>query len=141
MTAARLTLTDLQSPEHTAGEMVRLVKTYCKDIGERAKWPIIRFFDFVRNLEYRADPVNNETISRPAFLLEKNWPARDCDDKSILLASWCECNGVPWKFVAKSDRPDRRLHHVYVMACFNGKWKTAAPPNPAPKAIWLRRPK
>ena len=124
MTAARLTLTDLQSPEHTAGEMVRLVKTYCKDIGERAKWPIIRFFDFVRNLEYRADPVNNETISRPAFLLEKNWPARDCDDKSILLASWCECNGVPWKFVAKSDRPDRRLHHVYVMACFNGKWKT-----------------
>lgn len=124
MTAARLTLTDLQSPEQTAGEMVRLVKTYCKDIGERAKWPIVRFFDFVRNLEYRADPLNNETISRPAFLLQENWPARDCDDKSILLASWCECNGVPWKFVAKSDRPDCRLHHVYVMACFKGKWKT-----------------
>ena len=124
MTAARLTLTTLESPEQTAGEMVRLVKTYCKDIGNRAKWPIVRFFDFVRNLEYRADPFNNETISRPALLLQDNWPARDCDDKSILLASWCQCNGVPWKFVAKSDRQDRRLHHVYVMACFNGKWKT-----------------
>ena len=120
MTSARLSLAPLLSAEQTADQMARLVHTYAKDIGDRAKWPLIRFFDFVKNLPYRADPPGNETIARPALTMRPEWPARDCDDKAILLASWCECNGVPWRFVASSTRPDKVLHHVYLVARLGG---------------------
>lgn len=121
MTSARLTLYPLESAQQTAAEMLRLVQSYAADIGDKANWPLIRFFDFVKKLPYRADPPGNETISRPALSMRKEWPARDCDDKAILLASWCHMNKTPWCFVASSTRTDGTLHHVFLNAVINGK--------------------
>lgn len=108
----------LKSAEHTGAEMLRLVKSYAQDIGEMKNWNFPRFYNFVKNLEYRADPQGNEIISRPARTLQKNWPWRDCDDKAVLIGSWLWLNGIPFKFRASSNRPDKQLHHVYVVADF-----------------------
>ena len=79
-TNSKLTIHKLKDSNQTAKEMVRIVKMYCSDLGNKKNWSLIRFFDFVKNLPYVRDPVLNETISRPKLLLLPNWHARDCDD-------------------------------------------------------------
>lgn len=116
METAKITIEPLRNAHQTANKMVVLVKKYYADIGTKAEWPLIRFFDYVKKLPYHPDPKNNEVISRPKFLMQPNWFARDCDDKSILLASWLEANKVPWKFVASSTKKNKVLHHVFVVA-------------------------
>lgn len=96
--------------------MVRLVRTYASDIGSKAGWPIEKFYDYVRQLPYRKDPVGNETTSRPAFLMQEDWPWRDCDDKAVLIGSWCYLNRIPFRFVASSTLDTQRLHHVFTVA-------------------------
>lgn len=109
----RQKLTELQGPEQTAAEMARLAVTYSGDLGELAKKPLIDFFRIVRELPYRRDPAGVETISRPALLLRKDYPWRDCDDKAILIAAWLVANGRPFAFYAFSELAGGRpLHHV-----------------------------
>ena len=116
-----MTTSELKNADQTALSMVDLVQRYAGDIGQKAKWPLAKYFRFVANLEYRPDPKGNEAIARPRLTLADNWPWRDCDDKAILIGSWCYLNGLPFRFVASSKRPDHRLHHVWVMAKIEGK--------------------
>ena len=111
----------LESVEQTAAQMVRLVKQYAADLGEKSSWPLPRFFRFVADLEYRADPKGHESLSRPALAMQESWPWRDCDDKAIMIASWCWLNKIPFKFMASSKRPDKTLHHTWVMCEMFGK--------------------
>lgn len=101
--------------------MVRMVRQYASDLGEKAAWPLTRFFRYVADLEYRADPKGHESVSRPALTMGQAWPWRDCDDKAILIGSWCYLNNLPFRFIASSKRPDMVLHHVWVIASLNGK--------------------
>ena len=111
----------LGSPASTGAEMMRLVKTYASDIGDKANWSLPKFYDFVKKLPYRKDPDNNETLARPLYTLSSAWPYRDCDDKAILIGSWLFLNKIPFKFRASSSRKDKILHHVYVIANIGGK--------------------
>ena len=111
----------LGSPASTGAEMMRLVKQYAADIGEKAKWSLPKYYDFVKKLPYRKDPDNNETLARPLYTLSTAWPYRDCDDKAILIGSWLFLNKIPFKFRASSSRKDKILHHVYVIAKIGGK--------------------
>ena len=111
----------LESVEQTAAQMVRMVRQYATDLGEKASWPLPKFFRFVADLEYRADPKGHESLSRPALAMGESWPWRDCDDKAIMIGSWCWINKIPFKFVASSKRPDKTLHHTWVMAEMFGK--------------------
>jgi len=115
------TIAPLNTPEQTAREMVRLVRTYAGDIGNKAKWPLKKFYEYVRALPFRPDPVGHETVSRPSLTMQAGYPWRDCDDKAILLGSWCYLNGVPFQFRASSKHPSKRLHHVYTICFINGK--------------------
>ncbi len=117
----KASLVNLTGPAQTSAEMLRLVRDYSKDLGEKASWPLPRFFDYVRKLSYKNDPKGVETVARPAFTMLENWPWRDCDDKSILIASWCYLNAIPFRFVAASNQASKVLHHVYVIATINGK--------------------
>jgi len=111
---ARSTIAELKSPEQTAAEMARLAVQYSGDLGELAKMPLLSFFRHVQALPYRRDPAGVETVSRPRLLLQKNYPWRDCDDKAILMASWCVCNARPFAFYATSELAGGRpLHHVF----------------------------
>ena len=116
-----MTSTPLESADQTAAQMVRMVRQYASDLGEKAAWPLTRFFRYVADLEYRADPKGHESVSRPALTMGQAWPWRDCDDKAILIGSWCYLNNLPFRFIASSKRPDMVLHHVWVIASLNGK--------------------
>lgn len=116
--AVKYSKTHLQSPEQTAAQMVRLSQVYKNDLGDKARWDLPRFFKYVADLPYRKDPRAIESLSRPALSMRENWPWRDCDDKSILLGAWCAFNGIPFRFIASSNRPDKNLHHVFLQAQF-----------------------
>lgn len=121
MIRSRLTQYPLGSAQATAEKMTDLVKKYSKDIGDKAKWPLPKFYAFVRALPFRSDPPGHESIARAKFTINPEWPWRDCDDKAIILGCWCYENGVPFRFRASSKAKDGQLHHVYVMCKFKGK--------------------
>lgn len=106
----------LHSAKQTAAEMERLVRSYSSDIGKLSKLPLARYYDLVKRLPFKSDPRNIENISRPSYTLRAKFPWRDCDDKAILLGSYCYQNKIPFRFIAISKRPDKSLHHVFVEA-------------------------
>ena len=118
---AKFSAVHLTDPRQTAKEMARICTQYAGDLGELAKMPLPRYFDLVRKLPYMPDPQNAETLSRPRYLLEKDYAFRDCDDKAILMGAWCYSNGHPFGFYASSVKPSRQLHHVWTVAKINGK--------------------
>jgi len=118
---AKFTAVHLTDPRQTAREMARICTQYAGDLGEMAKMPLPRFFDIVRKLPYMPDPKNAETLSRPRYLLQKDYAFRDCDDKAILMGAWCYLNGHPFGFYASSVKPNKQLHHVWTIAQINGK--------------------
>jgi len=118
---AKFNAVQLIDPRQTAKEMARLATVYAGDLGELAKLPLPRFFDLVRKLPYRADPKHAETLSRPRYLLEKDYPFRDCDDKAILMGAYCHANGHGFGCYASSTKAGGQLHHVWTVASIKGK--------------------
>lgn len=101
--------------------MYSLVERFHKDIGEWANKPLPLFFDHVRQVPYLRDVKGKEVTARPAFL-GTVFPAIDCKKKAILLASWLRSNFIPYRFIAVSERPDKRIHHVFTQAWNGQKW-------------------
>lgn len=101
--------------------MTELVRLYANDLGDKAKWPLSKFYNYVKRLEFKADPRGHESIARPRLTMQTGWPWRDCDDKSILIGSWLYLNKIPFVFRASSKLSSGRLHHVFVVAKINGK--------------------
>lgn len=112
----KITRGPLQSAQATAAEMARLSVQYAADLGEKSSWPLQKIFAYVKNLPYRRDPQNVESLARPAYTMRRNFPWRDCDDKAIILGAWCSANMIPFRFLASSRRPDKTLHHVFLEA-------------------------
>lgn len=110
MNERRVNLYDVRQ---TGAAMRDLVEKFYTDLGRWLDVPLIDFYRHVCGLRYIPDPVNVETISRPYYTLNGYDVPRDCDDKAVLLASWCHGHGVPVRFVATSTRPDKLLHHVF----------------------------
>lgn len=104
----------LNDVHETALEMRRLCEKYYTDLGAWLSVPLIIFYRHVCALPYVPDPVGVETVSRPAYTLRPEYTPRDCDDKSVLIASWLHGNGIKKRFISTSCRPDRRLTHVFV---------------------------
>jgi hypothetical protein len=111
----------LRHPRQTAAEMARLCTVYAKDLGHLANLSLPAFFNVVRKLPYRPDPKTAETLSRPKYLLEKDYAFRDCDDKAILMGAYCYLKGYPFGFYASSIKPSKQLHHVWTIAKVDGK--------------------
>ena len=97
----------------TGAEMRRIVELYWSDLGRWLDLNFLTYFNFVCALPYRADPNDTETVSRPIYLLKENYSPRDCDDKSVLIASWMHGNGIMCKFTAISTQPDGEPCHVF----------------------------
>lgn len=106
--------------DQTGAEMRRLVKNYWKDLGNYIEMPLNNFFEFVKRIPYTEDNAA-EIIARPGIILNSAYA--DCKKKAILLASWAEAHGIPWRFLAISERPDKQIHHVFPQFKINGIWK------------------
>jgi transglutaminase-like putative cysteine protease len=62
-----------------------------------------------------------EIIHRPALLLTRSGVSADCDDKAILIASWAQKRGIPWRFKAVGYGP-AGFSHVYNELMMDGQW-------------------
>jgi hypothetical protein len=112
--------------KRTVREMIRIASTHKNDLIEYADWSILKFYLYVRALEYRRDIPGVETLVRPKYSIKKNWKRwRDCDDKTMLIISWAMLNNKPWRIavVGKGDHP----HHVYPELNINHKWLPVDP--------------
>lgn len=81
------------------------------------------FFDIVRNIPYRRDPRPVEVVARPYYLFKHQKLGIDCKKKAILIASYLKANGIPFRFIGSSNRPDRRIHHIFPQALIDGEYK------------------
>ncbi len=106
--------------------MYSLVRAFASDLGPLARLPLPQFFDVVRKLPYVRDIRGSEVVARPALIL-KEFPAIDCKKKAILIASYLQLNGIPFRFVASSIRKDKRIHHVFTQGNFSGEWRNVDP--------------
>ena len=109
----------MSGPEQTGREMIRLIRSYANDLQALAYLPLEWFFHFVSMLPYRKDPKQVEFIQRPYYSL-KDTPFRDCDDKSILMASWAYLRKIPVRLVAGGK--GRQLTHVFPEFLIKGRW-------------------
>jgi len=71
------------------------------------------FYNMVRTIPYRQDSKPIEVISRPYHILRHRGLGMDCKKKAILLGSYLKRQGIPYRLVASSRRPDKRFHHVF----------------------------
>lgn len=120
-------VSELKGVRHTGAEMLRLSVDFCDDVACFDGYTLEQFFNMVKSLTYKKDPPGVEHLSRPAASLSKYATYRDCDDKAILIAAYLTRQAklgkkfIPWRFVAVSKKPDRRLHHVVNEVLINGE--------------------
>jgi hypothetical protein len=106
---------NLRNIYQTGAAMASLVKNFNGDVSSFDGWSFDNFFLMCCSLPYLPDPEGIETIHRPKFSLSNMVKYRDCDDKCVLLGSYLFRHGVPFKFVAQSQRPDKKIHHVSIL--------------------------
>ncbi len=123
----------LNSKNQTGRKMYAIVEEFHSDLDTaflpRARnplssLPIQRFFDFVKDIPYRRDNKPVEVIARPAHILRFAALGMDCKKKAILIASWLRANGIPYRLIASSKRPDKRVHHVFPQGKLDNRWTT-----------------
>ena len=98
----------------TGSKMLYMVKTYWHDIGIMVDWDFERYYRYIADLPYIADPKGIEALQRPKIGLSSEAYFRDCDDKAILIGSWCYGNSVPFRFIACSYEKKDRPHHAII---------------------------
>ena len=101
--------------------MLRLIETYWEDVIFFKSHTLLDFFNLVKNLKYIPDAKGIEIIHRPKHTLKRNVKYRDCDDKSILLGSFLYMKKIPFRIVAVSNKPDKKIHHVLLQAIIKGQ--------------------
>jgi hypothetical protein len=107
-----------------------LIHGCASDLGNLARLPWPKFWNYVRNIPYlddsglTFDPFH-EVLSRPAYLLSGAFSSLDCKKKSVLLGSHAYMNGMPYKLIAASENGSGDIHHVFPMVFDRGAWRNA----------------
>lgn len=109
----------------TGPYMHAMVNTYWQDMIPWGTLSLPEIFDTIKNIPYRPDPPDIETLMRPYYTMRQLGWGGDCDDKSIALASWALINRIPYRFVAVRKAGAPTLHHVFTQLQVNGKWMSA----------------
>ena len=128
-----LSATRLKNKDQTGKEMHRLIGRYSSDLNSiyvRKDGKMIPFssltlmeaFDIVRRIPYRQDIKPIEVIARPNGILKNAPVGMDCKKKAILIAAYLKERGIPFRLIASSRKPNKRIHHVFPQANIAGKW-------------------
>jgi len=97
---------------------------------------LIDYFNFVASIPYIEDPNGSEIVARPKYLLnQKYFKKLDCKKKAVLIAAYLNAHGYKpggktgkaWRIVAVSEKPNKEIHHVFIQALINEKWRTIDP--------------
>lgn len=127
---------ELFDKNQTGREMYRIIRDYSDDLygieivdnGNVTAFPFLCLHDAFRviaDIPYIEDKEPIEILSRPKYI--NSLPGADCKKKSILMASWCRLNGIPYRLVAMSNLPDKHFHHVFTQCKLNGSWLNLDP--------------
>jgi hypothetical protein len=123
----------LQDKEQTARKIKDLVNQYYSDLdsvfvvnrGVNMKitdLSLSDFFDLVKNIPYRRDPRPVEVVARPYYLFKHRGLGLDCKKKSILCAAYFKYRGLPFRFIGSSNRPDKKVHHIFPQVKLDNEW-------------------
>jgi hypothetical protein len=119
----------LDSKDQTGKEMYRLIDNYSGDLhnikvngSPISELNLFDFFNFVKNIPYRRDIKGIEVVSRPGKIVQHKNTGMDCKKKSILISSYLKKRGIPFRLIASSKRPDKRIHHVFPQMKIDDKW-------------------
>lgn len=138
----KMILQDLFDKKQTGKEMYRIIETFSNDLdyimiissGSQSRFSdldLITAFNTIRNIPYRQDQAPVEVVARPMYI--NNDTGADCKKKAVLMGSYLKENNIPYRLVAVSSRPDRRIHHVFTQGLINGEWKNLDPTYPSYK--------
>jgi len=103
-----------------SGRSIYRSAKYFNDLGQYLDTTLSEFYNHVKNIPYKEDE-SAEIVGRPKYLFD--FPALDCKKKAVLIGSWLEAHGIPWRLIAVSERPDRQIHHVFNQAWINNNWR------------------
>jgi hypothetical protein len=123
----------LKSKDQTGNEMHRLISVYCNDLDHVmifrrgmltpfSSLPLNEAYEFVRRIPYRKDRKPIEVVARPAEIIRQKDNGMDCKKKAIVLSAYLRRRGLPYRLIASSRLPSRRIHHVFPQLGFNGQW-------------------
>lgn len=129
----KITSRKLTNKEQTASEMKRLINSYSSDLSSVfikknnqfipiTKLSIREFFDFVRTIPYRRDQKPIEVVSRPKRIINVANQGIDCKKKAILISAYLKERGLPFRLIASSRLPNKRIHHVFPQIGISGEW-------------------
>ncbi len=106
--------------------MYNMAAAFHGDVAPLSVLSLPEYFDIVRKIRYQRDPKHKEVTARPGIIL-KNMDAADCKKKAILMGAYFEEHGIPYRYIACSQRPDRQIHHVFTQAKMGGEWRNVDP--------------
>lgn len=114
----------LEDRIQTGKEITWLSKNFWPDLdytGDLDK-TLPQFYNKVKNIPYEEDSID-EIIARPLFLLDREkFPALDCKKKAVLMSSYLEAHGEPWRLVTNSELPSKEIHHIFPQMNIEGEW-------------------
>jgi len=102
--------------------MVSMVRKYYRDMSPYGSLSLAEVFNIIKNLPFRPDPEDEETLMRPYYTMNMMGSGGDCDDKAIALASWAHLNKIPLRFIAVRRQDRFALHHVYCELYIKNRW-------------------
>ena len=124
-----ITFHNLDTKDQTGKEMYRLIEQYSGDIDHitvkgkpLSSLNLFEYFNYVKNIPYRKDIKGIEVVSRPGKIIDNKNVGMDCKKKSILISAYLKNRGIPFRLIASSKRPDKRIHHVFPQMKIDGKW-------------------
>jgi len=116
--------------KQTVKEIDRIVNTFASDIDDfRYKGICLsgvelkRYYNLVKNIPYQRDQKPIEILIRPRYMLKNRNIGLDCKKKTILIGAYLKRNGKRFRYVGSSQRPDKRIHHIYIQVLHDGQWK------------------
>ena len=109
----------------TGPYMHAMVNQYWQDMIPWGTLSLPQIFDKIKNIPYRPDPPDVETLMRPYYTMRSLGYGGDCDDKAIAMASWAVINHIPYRFVAVRRFGQPTLHHVFAELFTGDKWINA----------------
>ena len=59
---------------------------------------------------------------RPRYAIGFDRNGLDCKKKTILIGAYLKLNGIPYRLVATSKRPDGHCTHVFPQGFIAGEW-------------------
>lgn len=106
----------LRSRDQSARSINRFSNNW-QDLGSYLNLSLSDFFNRVKNIRFKLDPKFKEITSRPRNLINPRlFPGMDCKKKAVLVQSWLKSRGIPTRLIGVSERPDKKIHHIFPQA-------------------------